>query len=265
MAEERVLAWLEECGRLNNFAIGQYGGGEDFKLCTDMKECILDIEDTEEILKIKQSLVNDANEWIDQYLKLPKEKQILSLQNHNLKVHDLEWKNTILVVPCLQNISHYNVLLHGRLLRNEFDNDINRLGASSWPLAGFYEMHNILQDNLVTKQSFMEGKSGNISPWLGCNWVNAVDQHCHWVEEYIEIDSFPIDLSAWHIGGDMGRFSVSNKNEIAFGWIAWVCSERKLAQISLVVIKPPNCDNEQIENFKKKISDTIWSHCEPLL
>eukprot|EP00012_Vannella_robusta_P010318 CAMPEP_0206207956 /NCGR_PEP_ID=MMETSP0166-20121206/15916_1 /ASSEMBLY_ACC=CAM_ASM_000260 /TAXON_ID=95228 /ORGANISM="Vannella robusta, Strain DIVA3 518/3/11/1/6" /LENGTH=34 /DNA_ID= /DNA_START= /DNA_END= /DNA_ORIENTATION= len=34
----------------------------------------------------------------------------------------------------------------------------------------------------------------------------------------MELDGFPVDLSSWNIGADMGRFAVEENEEIAQTW-----------------------------------------------
>lgn len=257
------MAWQKECANLQNLSFCHYGGGEDFKLCIQ-QEYIIEHEFSEE-RQLREKLVSDSNEWIEIYLKIPKDKQVASVPNVKFKVEELEWRNTILVAKSFPQVPHYNILTHGRVLANEFQQDKNRLGASSWPLAGLYKTHNIHSEKLLTQKRSKENKTGDISPWVGYNWVNAVDQHCHWVEEFIEIEGFPIDLSAWHIGGDMGRFSVANNEEIACGWLLWMCPVRKLAQLSWIMITPTNYDQEQIKKVSACVSSGVWLHCEQML
>ena len=258
----RVSAWNEECEKLKNLSLCQYGGGEDFKLASMMKEHVI-THDFMESLLLRELVTTHSNEFIDAYAKIPIDQQVANIPRLKLKENDIQWKYTILLSSSIPNAFHYNVLTHGRVFSNEFNDEPNRLGASSWPLIGLYDTYNISTDFLVTKESFTSKLTGNISPWLGFNWVNAVDQHCHWVDEQMVIDGFPIDLSTWHIGGDMGRFSVENVDEISFAWVGWICPVRKLGQLSLVIILPES--NSNITKLSEFVSEDIYKHCEELI
>jgi len=248
----RYESWLEVCGELGHIAVATYGGGDSFRASQRVKEIEL-VGDFTEATSLQELCTEEANKWVSNYNKVSKEKHIAQVPtedspNFPIVRNQIHWSHTARITKIIPDVPHYNIMLHGWLLKNEFDEDKERLGASAWPLVGISHPVNIETDNLV---SCYLSKTGEVSQWTGIESVNACDTHCHWVEDYIELDGCLVDLSGWNIGGDMGRFRQLDKGKLSFTWVMAVCPLRKLGQISLVIILPKDVNETDISQYIK--------------
>ena len=82
----------------------------------------------------------------------------------------------------------------------------------------------------------------NEPAWVGMNELKPADQHVHLVEEVLELDGFPVELSDWHFGSDMAKFSINPDTPWARSWVVCVDLDKKWCEVTYLLILSPELE-----------------------
>lgn len=217
-----LAAWDLHCQSLRRLRVGKYGGGEGQRLsetllqvdCPSLlhhhnQEMVLESIEKFRLRRFSSASDREETRQIigpEHYDAL---EQFLS-SNDRMTAGSFSWQGFVHV--CSQNLSPpsavevetdtktYNLMLQSLLLDKKVRS--GSIGCQSWPLIGLFEASQ-------ERFRFAARDSDCLSCFCGDNQLELSDQHCHWVVEQMDIEGFPVDISDWHFGGDMARFSIA--------------------------------------------------------
>ncbi|MDP2439165.1 MAG: hypothetical protein Q8P67_25740 [archaeon] len=179
----------------------------------------------------REQICGELNATYARLADTPPEDQLYPLPPQPLRAEDLRFSFSLVFSgaspswePSGAELHSHNVFAQAWLFSAELDHEPERLGISRWPLCGLFHSFNVKVDPASCQS-------------IGLHAFTPADQHCHYVEDLLEIDGELLELNDWHVGSDTARFRiVASPSNLSSGLFVIFDLETRRCEITLIFI-----------------------------